>query len=139
MLFRSPGFQPRDGIGGWLVGTPGIIALAAVEAGVALVAEAGIDRIRAKGVVLTEHAIALHDAWLAPLGFRLGSPRAALRRGAHIAVRHPDARSLTARLGAGGVLVDFRAPDSIRLGLSPLTISFEDVHRGVSALRDLGT
>jgi len=133
----GPAFQRRDGIGGWLVGTPGIIGLAAAEAGIAVAAEAGIGAIRAKGIALTEYAIELLDTWLAPLGFALGSPRDPTRRGAHIAIRHPDARRLMASLADLGVLTDFRAPDSIRVGLSPLTTSFEDVHRGLAALRDL--
>jgi kynureninase len=131
------GFRRRDGIAGWLVGTPGIIGLAAAEAGVALAAEAGIGAIRAKGIDLTEYAIELHDAWLAPLGCSLGSPRDPARRGAHVAIRHPDAKRLTTDLIARGVITDFRAPDSIRVGLSPLTTSFEEVHRGLAALRDV--
>jgi kynureninase len=133
----GPTFERRPGIGGWLVGTPGIIGLAVAEAGIALTAEAGIDRIRAKGIALTEYAIELVDDWLAPLGCTIGSPRNPARRGAHVSIRHPDARRLTAELMARKVLPDFRAPDSIRIGLSPLSTSFEEVHRGLSALRDL--
>jgi kynureninase len=132
----GPHFKRLDGIAGWLVGTPGIVALTVAEAGIALNAEAGIDRIRAKGIALTEFAIRLHDTWLAPLGTSLGSPRDPRRRGAHVAVRHPDARRLTRELIARKVIPDFRAPDSIRIGLSPLSTSFEEVHRGLSTLRD---
>ena len=131
------GYRPRDGIAGWLTGTPGILGLAAAEEGIRIVAEAGIERIRAKSVDLTEYAIDLHDAWLAPLGFELGTPRQAGHRGGHVSVRHPAARELTAELIARGVIPDFRAPDSIRLGLSPLTTSFEEVHRGMALIRDL--
>ncbi len=133
----GPVFERRPGIAGWLVGTPGIIGLRVAAAGIELTAEAGIDRIRAKGLALTEYAIELHDAWLAPVGCTLGSPRDARRRGAHIAIRHPDARRLTRELIEHRVLPDFRAPDSIRIGLSPLSTSFEEVHRGLSVLRDL--
>ena len=133
----GPRFEPRRGIGGWLVGTPGMLGLAAAESGIALSAEAGIERIRAKGMALTDYAVALLDAWLAPLGCTLGSPRDAARRGNHVSVLHPDARRLTAELIGRGVIPDFRAPNSIRLGLSPLTTSFVDVHRGLAALRDL--
>ena len=131
------GFRPMPGIGGWLTGTPGILGLAAAEEGIRVSVEAGIDAIRAKGIALTEYAIALHDAWLAPLGFTLGSPREAARRGAHVSVRRADARDLTRRLIGAGVLPDFRAPDSIRLGLSPLTTRFVDVARGMEILSDL--
>ncbi len=133
----AEGFRPAPGIAGWLTGTPGILGLAAAEEGIRLSAEAGVDAIRAKGIALTEYAIALHDAWLAPLGFALGSPRAAARRGSHVSVRRADARELTRAMIAAGVLPDFRAPDSIRIGLSPLTTRFVDVARGLEILRDL--
>jgi kynureninase len=131
------GYEPRPDIGAWLTGTPGVLGLAAAEVGIRLVVEAGMTRIRAKGIALTEYAIALVDERLAPLGVTVGSPRPAARRGAHVAVRHPDARRLTAGLIDAGVIPDFRAPDSIRLGLSPLTTSFGDVARGIAALQRL--
>ena len=131
------GYEPRPDIGAWLTGTPGILGLAAAEVGIRLVAEAGMTRIRAKGIALTEYAIALVDERLAPLGVTVGSPRPAARRGAHVAIRHPDARRLTAGLIDAGVIPDFRAPDSIRFGLSPLTTSFGDVARGILALQRL--
>ncbi len=131
------GYDPEPGIRSWLVGTPGILGLAAADEGIGLVAEAGIDRIRAKGIALTEYAIALFDARLETLGFALGSPRDPARRGAHVAIRHRDARRLTAELIAGGVIPDFREPDSVRFGLSPLTTRFRDVEAGVAGLEQL--
>ena len=133
----GPTFQRRAGIAGWLVGTPPIIALTAVQAGVELTAEAGIEAIRAKSSALTEYAIALTDDWLAPLGCTIGSPRDASRRGGQVAIRHPEARRLTRALIERGVIPDFRAPDTIRIGLSPLSTSFDDVHRGLTVLRTL--
>jgi kynureninase len=131
------GFRARPGIAGWLTGTPGILGLAAAEEGIKVTAEAGVDRIRAKGIALTEYAIALHDDLLAPLGFALGSPRQAARRGAHISIRRADARELTRRMIDARILPDFRAPDSIRLGLSPLTTSFADVRRALDGIAQL--
>jgi kynureninase len=131
------GFRPQPGIGGWLTGTPGILGLAAAEEGIRLSAEAGIDRIRAKGVALTEYAIALHDARLAPLGFEFGSPRDPDRRGAHVSIRRADARELTRRMIAAGIVPDFRAPDSIRLGFSPLTTTFGEIDRATRRIAEL--
>jgi kynureninase len=128
------GFRPQPGIAGWLTGTPGILGLAAAEEGIRVSAEAGIERIRSKGVALTEYAIALHDVHLAPLGFELGSPREAARRAAHVSIRRADARELTRQLIAAGIVPDFRAPDSIRLGLSPLTTTFDEVHRAIEGI-----
>ena len=133
------GYDPEPGMRSWLVGTPAIIGLAAADEGIGLVAEAGIDRIRAKGIALTEYAIALFDARLAALGFSLGSPRDPARRGAHVAIRHPDARRLTAELISRDVIPDFREPDSVRFGLSPLTTRFRDVEAGIAALELLAS
>jgi len=133
----GPTFERRPGIAGWLVGTPPILALTAVQAGVELVAEAGIQPIREKSTALTEYAIALADEWLAPLDCSIGSPRDSDRRGGHVAIRHPEARHLARAMIEAGVIPDFRAPDTIRIGLSPLSTSFADVHRGLEALRNL--
>jgi kynureninase len=131
----APGYEVADGMSGFLSGTPPVLALAAVDEGVRLIAEAGIDAIRAKGVALTEFAVALADAVLAPRGVSLASPRDPARRGAHVALAHPDARALCPRLIEAGVIPDFRRPDVIRFGLSPLTTRFVDVWDGVEALR----
>ena len=131
----APGYIPGEGISAMLSGTPPVIALAAVAAGLDLVVEAGIEAIRHKSIGLTEYAIALIDDWLAPLGCSVGSPRAAGRRGSHVALVHPEARTLTQLLIAGGVIPDFRTPDVIRLGLSPLTTRFADVYDGLERVR----
>ena len=67
----------------------------------------------------------------------MGSPGDADRRGGHVALVHERARTLTIELARRGVIADFRAPDVIRLGLSPLTTRFGDVHRGIAVLREL--
>jgi kynureninase len=133
----APGYEVAEGMRGYLSGTPPVLALAAVDEGVKTVAEAGIDAIRAKGVALTEFAITLADAVLAPLGVSVASPRDPARRGAHVALAHRDAKELCAGLIERGVIPDFRRPDVIRFGLSPLTTRFVDVWDGVEALRSL--
>jgi kynureninase len=131
----APGYEVAGGMQGFLSGTPPILALAGVDEGVRLVAEAGIDAIRAKGIALTELAVMLADTVLAPLGVVVASPRDPARRGAHVALAHPEARALCARLIEAGVIPDFRRPDVIRFGLSPLTTRFVDVWDGMEALR----
>ncbi len=133
----ASGYEPAAGIGAMLSGTPPVLALSAVAAGADLVIEAGIGAIRDKAIALTEYAIALSDDWLAPLGVTLGSPRDSARRGAHVALVHPQARELCRRLLEGGVIVDFRPPDAIRVGLAPLSTSFADVRDGLARLREL--
>jgi kynureninase len=131
------GYMPADGVRGLLSGTPPVLALSAVDEGVGVVSEAGIDAIRAKGVALTSYAIELADALLAQHRVAVASPRDPARRGAHVALAHPRAHELCAGLLARGVIPDFRMPDVIRYGFSPLTTRFVDVHDGVTALADL--
>lgn len=131
------GYVPAPGIRSMLSGTPSIPGILAVREGAAVIAEAGIDAIREKIVGLTELVIALTDEWLVPLGFQLGSPRDAARRGGHVSIRRADARELCARLIAAGVLPDFRAPDAIRIGLSPLPATYAEVYDAMVVLRDL--
>jgi kynureninase len=132
------GHVPATGVSRFLAGTPPILALAAVEPGVALLAEAGMDAVQAKGRALTALAVELHDAWLEPLGFALGSPRDAARRGAHVALRHPDAWPICrALIERARVVPDFRAPDVVRLGFPALTTRFADVWDALDRLRAL--
>ncbi|HSG85270.1 MAG TPA: aminotransferase class V-fold PLP-dependent enzyme, partial [Candidatus Limnocylindrales bacterium] len=133
----APEWERAPGILGFAAGTPPVLGLVAVDEGVSLVEEAGLEAIRSKGIALTDYAVALHDAWLAPLGTALGSPRDAERRGSHVAIRHPDAERLMAALAEREVIVDFRRPDVLRLGLSPLTTSFGEVREAIVRLRDL--
>jgi kynureninase len=129
------GYDAADGIGAMLSGTPPVLALTAVDIGVELVADAGIEAIRSKATALTEFAMTVVDEHLAAV--TIGSPRDPARRGAHLALVHPDARELCRRLIEDGVIVDFRPADTIRLGLSPLTTSFVDVWDGLERLRGL--
>jgi kynureninase len=133
----DPGYEPADGIRAFLSGTPPILALHAVQAGIELVERAGLHRIRAKGIALTELAIALADSWLREHAVAVGSPRDGSARGAHVALVHRDAGALCRALGDRGVLVDYRAPDVVRVGLSPLSTRFVDVWDGLSVLREL--
>lgn len=133
----GPTYAPAPGIRRFMTGTPSALALGAVDEGVAVLAEAGMDAVRAKSVALTSYAVELHDAWLAPRGVELASPRDPAQRGSHVTLRHPDARALTDALTARGVVPDFRNPDGIRVGLAPLYTRFTDVHDGLAVLRDL--
>lgn len=104
-----------------------------------LVAEAGIQAIRRKGIALTELAITLADAWLAPHGITLHSPRDSAQRGAHVTLGRADGEALTRRLVADGVLVDYRAPGGIRLGMAPLSTSYHEVWRAMDHIRQVAS
>ena len=131
-------YDPVEGIGRFQAGTPPVLDLAAVEEGVRLTAEAGVDRLRAKSVALCDLIVALHDVWLAPLGFELGSPRGGERRGSHVSLRHEEAWPICrALIERAAVVPDFRGPDSIRLGVAPLYTGFADVWDALDRLRRL--
>ncbi|MEU4249303.1 aminotransferase class V-fold PLP-dependent enzyme [Amycolatopsis sp. NPDC026612] len=130
-------YVPAPGIRRALSGTPPVLGMVGVREGVALLAEAGIDRVRAKAVALGRWVLALADAWLVPLGFTVASPREDDRRGAHVTLGHPDAERLSRVLIEHGVLIDFRRPDGIRVGLSPLTTGYAEVRRAMDRIREL--
>lgn len=135
MFAMGPGYEPASGMRRFLSGTPPITGMLAMQDMIALIAAVGMDAVRAKSVALTEYAIELYDAWLAPLGVRLGTPRDAAARGSHVTIAHPSFAALVPRLQAEGIIPDFRAPDGIRLGLSPLSTSFAELELGVAAIR----
>ncbi|MDQ3475100.1 MAG: kynureninase [Actinomycetota bacterium] len=120
-------YEPAPDIRRMLSGTPSVLGIVAVQEGLAVITEAGLERIRAKAVDLTEYAIALADERLVPLGAGVASPRAAAQRGGHVTIRCAGAEDVTRRLVVAGVVPDFRNPDLIRLGLSPLTTSYAEV------------
>lgn len=131
-------YDPEPSIRRFLAGTPPILGLAAVEEGARLTAEAGIAALHRKAIALTELIVALHDAWLAPLGFSLGSPHDPAARGSHVALRHPQAWQITrALIERAGVVPDFRGPDAVRLGVAPLYTRHADVWDALDRLRGL--
>jgi len=130
-------YDPADGVDRFAVGTPPVLAMAAVEVGARLTAEAGIDRLAAKGQALTELVVALADEWLAGHGVTVASPRTAARRGSHVSLAHPQAWQLTQALIDRGVVPDFRTPDRLRLGPAPLYTRFVDVWDAMDRLRSV--
>lgn len=129
-------YQPAAGLRRMLTGTPPLLSLAAIEPGVDLLLEAGMDFVRAKSVQQTEYLVALYENQLQPLGFILSSPRDAAQRGSHVSLSHPDGwRINRALIEQMHVLPDFRAPDNIRLGITPLYTTFDDISQAVQRLR----
>ena len=132
----GPEYVPADGIRQLLSGTPPVTSMLAMQSMIDLIEQSGIDGVRAKSESLTALAVRAYDELLAPLDVRLLSPRDPARRGGHSTVGHPDFREVTRRLWADGVIPDFRFPDGIRLGLSPLGTSHAETVAGVLAVRD---
>ncbi|MBF4995165.1 aminotransferase class V-fold PLP-dependent enzyme [Arthrobacter gandavensis] len=127
-------YVPAAGIQRMVSGTPPILGMLAMQDMVALIAEAGMDAVRQKSVQLTSFTVEAFDDLLAPLGAVLASPRDPSRRGSHITFDHPASREVTAGLWERGVIPDYRNPDGIRLGLSPLSTSFAETHTGIEAI-----
>ncbi len=131
------GYDPAPGIGRFLTGTPDVIGTVAVQEGARLLAEAGIGRLRAKAVALTGYLIALADAWLAPYGITVASPRPDTRRGAHVTLAHPEAWRISQALIRKNVIGDYRTPDRLRLGPAPAFTRFADVWDALDILRQI--
>jgi len=129
-------YTPTAGITRFLVGSPPILGMLAMEAALDPLLEAGLPRIRAKSIRLTDYMVYLADTMLAPLGFTLGSPRDPARRGSHVSLRHPDGYRINrALIEEMKVIGDFRTPDNLRLGFAPLYTSFSDVWETADRIR----
>ncbi|GAA0798165.1 kynureninase [Spirilliplanes yamanashiensis] len=133
----GPEHVPAPGARALISGTPPILGMVPLAASLDLIERAGIAAIRAKSLRLTGYALDLADAWLAPLGVTVAGPRDDARRGGHLMLRRPGFERVLAPLYERGVIPDYRRPDGIRVGLSPLSTSFREVHDGLAALRDL--
>lgn len=129
-------YAPSGGIRQFISGTPPVLGMLAMQGMLDLIEQASIAAVREKSKTLTDLAVRVFDEELAPLGVRLLSPRDAAQRGGHVTIGHPDFAEVTKRLWADGVIPDFRFPDGIRLGLSPLSTSYSETLSGVLAVRD---
>src|SRR5438876_576050 len=133
----GPRYDPAAGMAKFMTGTPSIPGTAAVEEGARLLLEAGLDPMRTKSLRLTSYHIELGDAWLEPLGCALATPRDGSRRGGHVTYRQPRAERLVELLADANIITDYRTPDRLRYGLSPLTTRFTDVWTAVTVTRDI--
>ena len=130
-------YQPADGIDRFLCGTPSVLAMAALEAGVDQFDGADMAVVSAKAQRLCSLFIERVEDRCAGFGLTLATPREPAARGSHVAFRHPDAYPIMQALIERGVIGDFRAPDILRCGFTPLYLGFEDVWRAVEILREV--
>jgi len=128
-------YRPGSGIERMRVGTPPIIALAVLDA--ALDAWEGVDMadVRRKSVELSELFIREVEARCPDLV--LASPRDSTVRGSQVSFRHPQGYAIMQALIARGLIGDFRAPDALRFGFTPLYIGEEEVLGAVSIMEDV--
>ncbi len=133
-------WEGAPGAGAWQISTVPLLSASTLLGSLALFHEAGIDAIRAKSLDQTSYAwalLALHGLTESPYSYRVGTPRAAQRRGGHLAVEHDDAARIGRALKARGVIPDFRPPDVIRLAPIALYTTYEEIWHTVNHLKEI--
>jgi kynureninase len=127
-------YRPAGGIARAVVGTPPILSLAALEMGIDIALEAPMAAVRAKSLRLAELFIELMQT---EREFRLLTPREPRARGSQVAFAHPRGYAIMQALIERGVIGDFRAPDVLRFGLTPLYVRHVDVWDAAATLREV--
>jgi len=135
-------YRESEGIRKFLTGTPPVISISGLEPSLDMVLEAGIGSLRQKSVAQGEYLISLAKEWLLKHGFRIGSPELSEKRGSHVALKHAEGYRICKALtdpgkGESVVIPDFREPNNIRLGITPLYTTYEDIFRAVEQLREI--
>jgi len=133
-------YRPAEGIRKFLTGTPPVLSLGGLEPAMALVQEAGIEAIRRKSLAQSEYLISLAEHWLYSEGIRLGSPEMGERRGSHVSLKHAEAYRICRALldpevGDCAVIPDFREPNNIRMAITPLYTSFEEIYKAMDKVK----
>ncbi|WP_291842407.1 kynureninase [Maricaulis sp.] len=128
-------YEPASGIDRFQCGTPAILGMAALECGLDIMLEADMAAIRAKSRALGDLFIKLVETRLE--GFELRSPRNADKRGSQVSIAHEHGYAIMQALIARGVIGDFRAPDILRFGFTPLYVGYEDVWTAVDRLASI--
>ena len=133
----EPDYRPGSGVERMRVGTPPIVALAALDAALDVWDGVAIGDVRARSIDLSEAFIAAVEAACPELELELASPRDPLARGSQVSFRHPRAYAVMQSLIVRGVVGDVRAPDLLRFGFTPLYLAMDDVHRAATILGDV--
>ncbi len=128
-------YEAASGIERFLCGTPSVLGMTALESGIDLMLRADMAELRRKSVALGELFIERMQARCGEFGFELVCPREAAQRGSQIAYSHPHSYAMMQALKARGVIGDFRAPDVMRFGLTPLYLRYADIAEAVERLR----
>lgn len=130
-------FEQIAGIRGFQIASPSIIGLLCIDQGFSMIEEASISAINHKASTGTQLMIDLHEQWLVELGYELVTPRDSKQRGGHISLYHPDGAKIARGLrDEMKVIPDYRAPNCIRLAISPLATSYLEVFEGFERIRD---
>jgi kynureninase len=133
----SDDYVPAGGIDRFKCSSPSILGMAALECGLDIHAGADMAAVRTKSVALTELFIEQVEARVGEMGFRLASPRDPAIRGSQVSFHHENGYPIMQALIARGVIGDFRDPDILRFGFTPLYTSHEDVFRAAGILQSI--
>ncbi|MBE0638841.1 MAG: kynureninase [Bacteroidales bacterium] len=135
-------YKPAAGIAKFMVGTPPILSLAAIEPGLDIILAAGLEKLREKSIKQTDYLIFLAKNFLIPLGFQFGSPLNHFERGSHVSLQHPEAYRICQAMinptdGSHAIIPDFRSPDNIRFGITPIYTTYEEIYQAIRRLEEI--
>ena len=130
-------YKPANDINKFICGTPPIIAYKAIESGLEIFKDLSIIEIREKSIKLSEMFIQLIQQECTEFGFMLFSPKNSEQRGSQISFLHENAYSIIQALISHGIIGDYREPNVMRFGISPLYMRFEDVWNAITCLRKI--
>lgn len=130
-------YRPADGITRFLCGTPPVLGLVGLEAGVDILTRADMREVRTKSLRLSQLFIERMEERCGQFGFALISPRDSALRGSQVAYAHPHGYEIVQALKAVDVIGDFRAPDVLRFGLTPLYLRYADIVEAVERIREV--
>ncbi len=130
-------YLPADSIERARIGTPPLLSMVALQAALSVFDTVSLDQLRAKSIALSTQVIDFADQRLARFGVEVITPRQPERRGSQVSLRMPDAYQVCQALIERGVIGDFRGPDLLRLGLTPMYLSATEVHSAMTALAEI--
>lgn len=129
-------YEPDHNLRRFITGTTPVLAMQPLIDPVELIGQASMKAIRAKSLLLTQFVIDYADTELAELGVTVATPREVERRGGHVTLNHPHMREVNALLWKEDIIPDYRDPHGLRIGLSPLSTSFEEVLLGLERVKE---
>jgi kynureninase len=136
MFMMGPGYDPENDLRRFITGTAPVVSMQAMIDPVELIGSVTMEAIREKSLLLTQFVIDYADTELAELGVTVATPREAQHRGGHVTLNHPHMREVNALLWKEDIIPDYRDPHGLRIGLSPLSTSFEEVFIGLERVKE---
>ncbi len=135
-------YKAKNNVQKFATGTPSVLSLAAIEVGLDIMLEAGVQNLREKSIAQSSFLIELVENLLLPIGFTIASPLNAVERGSHISIQHQEGYRINRAMiepadGSASIIPDFRPPTNIRLGIAPLYNTFEELFQTVIRIKKI--